>query len=415
MLGSDSTQAELCFFIGQQHHKRAQAEYDGGNYELAATLFADTEQWYRHGLKHDSKQIKMQTAMMFALISQRKHAEALPYCDEALKSTDSEEQIMARFTRGITHLMVGDYPKGFADLVSRTEIKQLTDVPYFHKIAGRTPWNGKPCDHLLVYGEQGFGDIIMFSRFIPLILAKGLAKKITVEVHESIVDLMRHNLGRHIRVEPHSAAEIVHDEFALMMNLPLVLGTTKSTIPPISMSAPPDAIEKWKKISKLNGLKVGIVWSGRPATDLHTVAWNAMRNIALKNLWPILSNPRCSFVSLQKGPINNELVHEFPAVHCYDSEVKSWSDTAGIMHHLDLVISIDSGPVHLAAALGKYVWLLNHMNTCWRWEQQGPRSPWYDNVRIFRQIKDGDWTAPVVEAAEQLSLAADSMAQRRAA
>ena len=413
MLGSESTQAELCFFIGQQHHKRAQAEYDAGNYPLAATLFADTEQWYRHGLKHDPSPIPMNEALMFALISQRKHAAALPYCDKALESPDREKQIMARFTRGLTHLMVGDYPRGFADLVSRTEIKQLTDVPYFHKIDGRTPWNGKPCDHLLVYGEQGFGDIIMFSRFIPKIIGMGLAKKITVEVHESIVDLMRHNLGKHIRVEAHSDAEIVHDEFALMMNLPLIIGTTRDTIPPPNMTAPADAIAKWEKIGQLKGLKVGIVWAGRPAKDMHTVCWNAMRNIPLKTMSPILYNPHCTFVSLQKGEANNDLKN-FGDIRCYDSEIKSWSDTAGIMHHLDLVISIDSGPVHLAASMGKYVWLLNHVNSCWRWQQSGPKSLWYENLRIFRQPKDGDWSTPVAEAAEQLAYVAESKPRRAA-
>lgn len=414
MLGSESTQAELCFFIGQQHHKRAQGEYDAGNYELAATLFADTEQWYRHGLKNDPNQIKMQTALMFALISQRKHAEALPYCDLAFQTTNTDEKLAALYTRGLTHLMVGDYPNGFRDLVSRTTLHNITDMPYFEKVNGLEPWDGKPINHLLIYSEAGFGDVIMFSRFVPDIINRGLANRITIEAHASIVDLLRHNLGKYANVIAYTKERTPHDQFAFMMNLPLILGTTHDTVPPISMTAPQDAIVKWEKIGRLKGLKVGIAWAGRPAKDMHTVCWNAMRNIPLPTLAPILYNPRCTFVSLQKGEANNDL-RNFGDIRCYDNEIKSWTDTAGIMHHLDLVISIDSGPVHLAAAMGKYVWLLNHINSCWRWEQQGPKSPWYDNVRIFRQPKDGDWATPVAEAADQLALVSESKQQRRAA
>lgn len=414
MLGSESTQAELCFFIGQQHHKRAQGEYDAGNYELAATLFADTEQWYRHGLKNDPDQIKMQTALMYALISQRKHAEALPYCNQALATKNHDEKLAALYTRGLTHLMVGDYPNGFRDLVSRTTLHNITDMPYFDKIKGLEPWDGQPTKHLLIYSEAGFGDVIMFSRFVPMIFEKKLAHRITIEAHASIVDLLRQNIGKYASVIAYTKEKTPHDQFAFMMNLPLILGTTHDTVPAISWTAPKDAVVKWEKIGRLKGLKVGIVWSGRDAKDLHTVCWNAMRNIPLANLAPILDTSDCTFVSLQKGEANNAL-RPHPEIRCYDNEVKSWSDTAGIIHHLDLVISMDSGPVHLAAAMGKYVWLLNHMNTCWRWEQSGVKTPWYDNVRIFRQIKDGDWSAPVLEAAQQLSLVASSMTQRRVA
>ena len=414
MLGSESTQAELCFFIGQQHHKRAQGEYDAGNYPLAATLFADTEQWYRHGLKHDPNQIKMQTALMYALISQRKHAEALPYCDLAYKTDNADEKLAALYTRGLTHLMVGNYSKGFHDLVSRTTLHNITDMPYFEKVNGLDPWDGKPTKHLLIYSEAGFGDVIMFSRFVPMILERKLAERITIEAHESIVDLLRHNLGKYATVIGYTKEKTPHDQFAFMMNLPLILGTTKKTIPSMLFTAPQDSIVKWEKIGRLKGLKVGIAWAGRPAKDTHTVCWNAMRNIPLKMLAPILYNPRCTFVSLQKGEANNDL-KGFGDIRCFDNEIKNWSDTAGIMHHLDLVISIDSGPVHLAAAMGKYVWLFNHLNSCWRWEQQGPKSPWYDNVRIFRQPADGDWTTPVVEAADQLALVSESMQQGRAA
>jgi hypothetical protein len=340
--------------------------------------------------------------MMFVLISQRKHDEALPFCHIAMTDPDKNKQLMAKFTRGLTYLMVGDYPRGFADQETRTQFRELTDVSHFSKINGKKQWDGKPVDHLLIYGEQGFGDIIMFSRFIKQILERGLAKRITLEVHESIVPIMQYNLP--VTVVPHAPETIESDAFMLMMNLPLILGTTIERLPPISFKAESKYIEQWKPLMRtMKKFKVGLCWSGRPAKDVHTKCWNGMRNIPPHYFAPLIKHFKdVSFVSLQNAN-NPEELKVLDGIHDFSAQITSWSDTAAIMDQLDLIISIDSGPVHMAAALGKNVWLLNHVNTCWRWGQSGPTTPWYDNVRIFRQPTEGDWITPMNQVAEELN------------
>ena len=69
-----------------------------------------------------------------------------------------------------------------------------------------------------------------------------------------------------------------------------------------------------------------------------------------------------------------------------------FSDTAGLIAQLDLIISIDTSVAHLAAAMGKPLWLLLPLVPTWRWLRNGEESPWYPTMRLFRQTQSGDWT-----------------------
>jgi ADP-heptose:LPS heptosyltransferase len=71
--------------------------------------------------------------------------------------------------------------------------------------------------------------------------------------------------------------------------------------------------------------------------------------------------------------------------------LRSFADTAALVSALDLVISVDTAVAHLAAGLGRPVWMLNRFDSCWRWLQGRDDSPWYPTLRQFRQTAPGDW------------------------
>ena len=110
------TLAELCFFVGQQHHAQAARQEEQRDFAGAKLNFSTAEQWYRRALSEDPTIIKIHEAMMYALISQRRHADALPHCDVAMNDPDPNKKLVAQVTRGLTEMMVGDYVNGFADM-----------------------------------------------------------------------------------------------------------------------------------------------------------------------------------------------------------------------------------------------------------------------------------------------------------
>jgi len=109
-------------------------------------------------------------------------------------------------------------------------------------------------------------------------------------------------------------------------------------------------------------------------------------------------------VSLQK-PENDEkrLKPEQRAkVIDWMDEMKDFADTAALIASLDLVISVDTSVVHLAAAMGKPVWLLNRFAGCWRWLRNRDDSPWYPSVRIFTQKERGNWNEVLERVVNEL-------------
>ena len=90
-------------------------------------------------------------------------------------------------------------------------------------------------------------------------------------------------------------------------------------------------------------------------------------------------------------------------IHDHTDMLLDFSDTAGLIENLDLVITVDTAVAHLAGALGKETWILNRFDTCWRWfSDHRSSSPWYPSVRIFTQKEPGQWEGVVREVVVEL-------------
>jgi ADP-heptose:LPS heptosyltransferase len=126
-------------------------------------------------------------------------------------------------------------------------------------------------------------------------------------------------------------------------------------------------------------------------------ALNKRRNLPLDQL-KVLKGMDVDFISLQKGePAESDFVSAMqagwdgPAIANYSADLQDFSDTAALIETLDLVISVDTSVAHLAAALGKPVWILNRFDSCWRWLQDRSDSPWYPTLTLYNQRSAGDW------------------------
>ena len=254
--------------------------------------------------------------------------------------------------------------------------------PWGRRVAGIQRWQGEDIagKTLLVHAEQGFGDTIQFVRYAQLATARGA--RVILVVQPELLPLLQDVPGLHA-VIPATVPLPDYDVFCPLLSLPRAFGTSLATIPPGHAYIQPDAtlVERWRTPPTAE-LNIGLVWAGS-ASFVHDGA----RSIALAALAPLASVPGVIFHSLQKP------VQDTGAFQMQDrmAEATDFSHTAAMIAGLDVVISIDSAVAHLAAAMGKEVWLLSRFVGCWRWLRDREDSPWYPTMRIFRQASPNDW------------------------
>jgi hypothetical protein len=127
------------------------------------------------------------------------------------------------------------------------------------------------------------------------------------------------------------------------------------------------------------------------------------RSIGLATLMPLVGRD-ADWFCLQKeiSTRDNEILRQGGDIAIFDSELKDFSDTAALVELMDLVLTVDTSVAHLAAALGKPVWLMLPFNPDWRWLLDRADSPWYPSVRLFRQQRIGDWAGVIEQVKSEM-------------
>lgn len=271
-------------------------------------------------------------------------------------------------------------------------------------------WEGRVTSglRLLLWGEQGFGDTIQFSRYVPW-LQRELSSRgasLALEVPVPLLALLRQSWPA---VEIFSIGETRgrFDAHLPLMDLPSRCGNAvgAGALPYQPMALPylaalPDPLAAQRGASPIPAgndrapLRVGIAWRGRASHP--DDRWRSIRASELQTLFAV---PGIRWVSLQKGDADGHPVWlPEDLAQCAD-----FADTARIVASLDLVISIDSAVAHLAGALNKRVWLLLPKVADWRWQLAGEDTPWYPDMRLFRQAADEDWPQVATRVAAQLT------------
>jgi hypothetical protein len=186
-----------------------------------------------------------------------------------------------------------------------------------------------------------------------------------------------------------------------LLSLPGIFDATLETIPAEVpyLHADSRKVACWRDRLAGEDLKVGLVWAGRPG---HKNDRN--RSCALELFSPLAKIPGMKLYGLQKGEaaaqvegLSKEIV-----VTNLGEEFEDFTDTAGAIENMDLVISVDTSVAHLVGAMGKPVWVLLPFAPDWRWLLDREDSPWYPTMRLFRQRKQGDWDDVFRRVAEEL-------------
>jgi tetratricopeptide (TPR) repeat protein len=304
------------------------------------------------------------------------------------------ELAVAHWNRGFVYLLKKDYPHGWADFEWRFRIPQRKLVYPFHLNGVR--WTGQtvPQATILVHDEQGLGDTIQFARYLPLVKAR--CARVILETRAELVTLLQRCAGvdNIIVRSTDGCPSAAYDFHVPLMSLPAIFQTGAATIPDRVpyLYAEPQKVDRWRLKFPAGGLKIGLVWSGRPQ---HTNDRN--RSCRLADLVPLLRTPGVHFYGLQKGLEANQ-VENLPEdinVTNLGGELRDFSDTAAVLANLDLIITVDTAVAHLAGAMARPVWTMIPFIPDWRWAMSDETTPWYPSMRLFRQKRPKKWDHPV--------------------
>lgn len=302
------------------------------------------------------------------------------------------ENVLAHFNLGQALLHAGRLKQGYAEVEWR---RRLHKLPF--PVGDRPPWPGGDGTGktLLLYGEQGIGDVIHFLRYAGPLADMGA--RIVLCCHGGLVGIARRALGVAEAVA-FADAPPAFDAYAPLMSLPHLLGLEEAAgVPPAPYLTPPPPAEL---AGDNKALRVGLVWAGNPEYDD-----DANRSTTLAALRPLLDVPGTGFYSLQVDPAAQAIAAEGLADKVVDlgTKFRDFTDTAAAIQGLDLVVGVDTAVTHLAGALGKPVWLLLPRVPDWRWGREGETTPLYATMRLFRQSGDGGWPPVIARIADALA------------
>ena len=296
----------------------------------------------------------------------------------------------AHFELAEALLLKGEWERGWEEYEWRFQISSAAPLM---PPTTKPQWQGAAFDDdtLLLVADQGFGDVIQFSRYIPWVAER--CPRIAIASALEMMPLLRqicptaHLFHKWEECPPYRA-------FAALSGLPRLHGTRLHNVPAPApyLRADPARVAQWRdRLDRLipSGFhRVGVVWAGRPTHNN-----DRRRSATLASYAPLFALPRVALVSLQKGPSTDQSGQYFgraPLINV-GAEIQDYDDTMAVMACLDVIVTVDTSVGHLAAAMGRPAWVMLATAPDWRWLLERTDTPWYPSMRLFRQTLPRQW------------------------
>ena len=298
----------------------------------------------------------------------------------------------SRVNLGTTLLSMSNFDEGFKEYNNRIyEDKNFKNI--LHK--KNQIWNGQNIENkkILVVAEDGLGNTLQFSRYLEIL--SQLNCKIIFKCQEELHHLFEDMLYIEELIDLNNDYEDFEYWVPLQNLVYLLTPDLSSNCPfPAALKIDDNKLLEWETLIAVNdNVKIGLNWQGsnlNPRVASNTVTLDRFNNI--------VKNPDATFISLQKGAAVSD-IEKFRLEEniinydlLMDTGTKKFLDSAAIIKYLDLVITTDTSIAHLAGSLGTQTWLLLPKVSDWRWLNSKDETIWYDNVRIYRQKVQGDWS-----------------------
>ena len=318
--------------------------------------------------------------------------DAIKYYKRVLENNPDDKE--TKYFIGIAYMKNRQYKEGlkfFENRLCRLSAVVTQEHTYPNLMQNAKLWQGEyvPDKTIYTYYEAGFGDVLMFARYLPLLEKK--CKHVILKTQVPLEELFKENFPNiHVMHYFEPENKIHFDYHVPILSLPYVLGLDEDDMFVAKggyLKANPEKVNSYhKRFFDNNYFKIGIKWQGNTMYD-----WD--RVIDVKEFIKLFQIPNTKFYSFQtfEGSEGiNELKKYYDIVDI-GSTLNNFSDTAGAIENLDLVICNDTSLAHVAGAMNKPCWVLLPYLYNWRWHQDLTKCDWYDSVRLFRQDNPGNW------------------------
>ena len=310
----------------------------------------------------------------------------IPFLQRAIQLDPAN--VTAQFNLAVAYLLSGNYSQGWSQYEWRWKYEHLNGMlPTYTQ----PRWTGQDIKDktVLVLGEQGHGDNIQFVRFVGDLTGRGA--KVIIAVNNSLIPVFQ-SIAAIAGVFGPDQALPEFDYWTPIMSIPGIIGCTLENLSHVQnyIKANDILVRNWQtRLGPKTRLRVGFCWSGRRDTWINQ--HKAMPFETMLDL--IKKNPNYEWVNLQVDCTDKEEQQLIKAgVKAYPGAITNFADSAALIHHMDVVLSVDTAVAHLSGALGRPTWImLNQFGLDWRWLLDRDSSPWYSTATLFRQPKIGDW------------------------
>lgn len=358
---------------------------------------------YDEALKSYAKAIELKSGFEDAVynigvvyFNMFEYGKALEYYDRAIEMNNANND--AHWNKALLLLAGGDYKNGWEEYESRLQREEFKrDIPL-------PVWRGEDLNgkSILVYGEQGFGDNVQFVRFVKMLKEKGA--HVAYEARKELMHLfgqlefIDEVLERYTK----DYEKPEYDYCIPVMSLPERLNIELNDLPYMKNYIAPDTgmVTKWSEVLPGNDIcKIGICWAGNREHQN-----DEKRSIPFELFITMFHNVEdIELYNLQLGLDENDKAEITDAnVNDLTDLIDDFTDTAALIAHLDIVITVDTAIAHLAGAMGKPAWVLLPANSDWRWLRERKDSPWYPSVKLFRTDKNETWNDVLIRVNKEL-------------
>jgi len=366
----------------------AEAFFNRGNVFRELDKYVDALSDYDRAIAINPQYAESHCNRGLVFLALKRYADALSDFRTAISLKPDFADVF--WNQGTTLLTTGALEEGWAFY----EWRKRLDKPYGTSTFWQPVWSGAEDisqKTLLVYHEQGLGDVIQFCRYVKLCGAR--AARVILSVPGRLVSLLK-RLASNIEIVDAAEQPPNFDYQCALMSLPLVFGTTLDTIPvdPAYLTPDPECVTAWtERLGDRDKPRLGLAWSGNPRQQN-----DRYRSIPFGNMEPLL-NLDVDWHALQTEVRDSDLglLRRSSRLRLWNDEITGFANTAGLVQHLDLIVTVDTSIAHLAGAMGKPTWILLPYAADWRWLTERSDSPWYPSVRLWRQKTPGDWESLV--------------------